>query len=414
MAGDDVSLLRAFQPWMLSNFAVGAGYSAFACLLIPPFVTEVTGNPAEAGVVMAIMGLAAVIGPVIGGFADRYRAHRLVLSTGVFGVALGLAMFGVSTENGALQALDALILGVSVAAVGTVGPVFVVSAGYGQAQTASRLTAYNLSAPVGQILGGVLLAAVATWSYPGRFYLAGAFMAVAGMVVLLTSRDPADRIQTEPAPGSAGAEGEQGVGLRAALASRFGLLLLVLTLSSIASNGINSQVANILPNVYGLDARTTSALIALAGLLNLVFLVVAGRMLRTNDPWVLLLIGNAMRFGGALFLAVLGLGAAAAALLVGAAVQLLYQGMPFVRQAQPVIAVGLSPLPSGATNGWVLGSSALGTFAGSLLAGHLAGAFGFNAVNWMGAVAVGAAIPLMLGLRTRRDRRAPAAGPPAG
>ena len=36
-----------------------AGYYAFVILLIPAYVTEVTGNAADAGVVMAIIGLAA-------------------------------------------------------------------------------------------------------------------------------------------------------------------------------------------------------------------------------------------------------------------------------------------------------------------------------------------------------------------
>ncbi len=40
---------------MISNLAIGAGFSAFVALLIPPYVTEATGNAAEAGIVMAII-----------------------------------------------------------------------------------------------------------------------------------------------------------------------------------------------------------------------------------------------------------------------------------------------------------------------------------------------------------------------
>lgn len=67
---------RRFEWWMISFFAVGAGFSAFASLLIPPFITEATGSAAEAGIVMAIISLAAVLGPVFGNFADKYRAHQ--------------------------------------------------------------------------------------------------------------------------------------------------------------------------------------------------------------------------------------------------------------------------------------------------------------------------------------------------
>ena len=41
----------AFEMWMVANVAMGAGFSAF--------VTESTGNAADAGVVMAVISLAA-------------------------------------------------------------------------------------------------------------------------------------------------------------------------------------------------------------------------------------------------------------------------------------------------------------------------------------------------------------------
>ena len=69
------------------------------------------------------------------------------------------------------------------------------------------------------------------------------------------------------------------------LISSFGMTLLILTLSSVGNNGINAQIANILPNVYGMDQQTTSALISLAGLFNIALFVVAGRwMARGGRP----------------------------------------------------------------------------------------------------------------------------------
>ena len=45
----------AFEWWMISFIAAGAGWAAFISLLIPPFVTESTGSAADAGIVMAII-----------------------------------------------------------------------------------------------------------------------------------------------------------------------------------------------------------------------------------------------------------------------------------------------------------------------------------------------------------------------
>ncbi len=52
----------------------------------------------------------------------------------------------------------------------------------------------------------------------------------------------------------------RNTGIKGVLFSTFGVYLLILILSSVANNGINNQIANILPNVYGIDQATTSAL----------------------------------------------------------------------------------------------------------------------------------------------------------
>ena len=97
------------------HLANGAGYYAFVIQLIPAFVTELTGTAADAGVVMAILGLAAVVGPAVGRFADRHFAHRVVLSLGVLAMSLAFAAYALSAERTALYALEALLLGLGVA-----------------------------------------------------------------------------------------------------------------------------------------------------------------------------------------------------------------------------------------------------------------------------------------------------------
>ena len=389
---------RSFEWWMISNLAVGAGFSAFVALLIPPYVTQATGSASAAGVVMAIISLAAVLGPVLGGFADRYKGHRLVLAGGVLGMAVAFLMFGLSAERTEFYALDAILMGISVAAVSAVAPVFIVGAGLSQALQAKRLTTFNLVAPVGQVLGGMLMGAAATagWDYSARFYLAGGIIFLAFLATWLTSKEAAARIQTvERTPQDDEAVSQaRKVGLKQVILSTFGMYLLILTLSSVANNGINNQIANILPNVYGIDEATTSALISLAGLLNIGFFFIAGRWMGRSGSIPVITAGNIARLVGALGLAVLGLVSGSPVLLVAAFMQILYQGTPFVRLAQPVAAVRFAPIPAGQASGWVIGASAIGSFLGSVLGGVLADSVGFNAINWMGAAAAGLALLL--------------------
>jgi MFS family permease len=219
---------------------------------------------------MAIISLAAVAGPILGGFADRYRAHRLIMSLGVLGMAIAFLAFGISALSSAFFAIDAIVMGLSIAAVAAVAPVFVVGANLGKALQAKRLTTYNLVAPVGQVLGGAILgaAAAAGWSFSQRFYLSAAVMFLAFLITWFASKQAAERVNAAmdaadeaEADASAAEEAAESVkkarrvSLGQVLISTFGMYLLILILSSVANNGVNNQISNILPNVYGIDHR---------------------------------------------------------------------------------------------------------------------------------------------------------------
>jgi len=73
----------------------------------------------------------------------------------------------------------------------------------------------------------------------------------------------------------------------------------------------------------------------------------------------------------------------------------MYNAAPFVRLAQPNLAVRYAKFPAGAASGWVIAASATGSFVGSLIGGFLADQYGFNAVNWMAAVAAGLSVVVL-------------------
>ena len=408
---------RSFEWWMISFIAAGAGWAAFISLLIPPFVTESTGNAADAGIVMAIISLAAVLAPVLGGFADKYRAHRLVLTLGVLGMALGFLMYSVSAETKAIYALDAIILGVSLAAMNAVGPVFVLGANLSQELEARRLTILNLLQPVGQVIGGALLSAAvaANLDFSTRFLIAAVFMLISGVFTWFTTAEPAKRIVLqEDRPEDLQEEQKQSFGLKQVLFSNFGILLLMLTLSSMGNNGINAQIANILPNVYGMDAQTTSALISLAGLFNIFLFIVAGRWMARSGGMTVQTAAQVIRFVGALGMALVGMVSNAPILIAAAFMQILYQSNPFSRLSQGVVGMRFTLIPAGATSGWVIAASAAGSFLGSLIGGFLASSIGFNAINWMAAVAVGLALLLMIFFLWPAERKIRAAESESG
>jgi MFS family permease len=308
--------------------------------------------------------------------------------------------YALSAESGAVLALDAILLGVSIAAVNAVGPVFVLGAGLSQALQAKRLTVLNLLQPVGQVIGGVIMTAAASLDFSARFWIAAGVMLLTFVITWFASAAPAKRIVLqEDKPDEHFEEKKKSFGMKQVLISSFGLYLVILILSSVGNNGINAQIANILPNVYGMDQATTSSLISLAGLLNIGLFVVAGRWLASSGGMTVFTAGNVIRFIGALGMAVVGLVAQSPILIAAAFMQILYQANPFVRLTQPVVAIRFATIPTGQASGWVIAAAAAGSFLGSLIGGWLADAVGFNAINWMAAIAVGGAVLLLfLGL----------------
>lgn len=401
-----VSKPKAFEWWMLSMFALGISYSAFVSLLIPPFVTETGGDASTAGIVMAIIALGALGGPPIGAFADRYSAHRIVMVGGIAGMAVSFVAYAFSADNSALYALDAILMGVSVAAVSATAPVFIVGARLDQATEAKQMTTLQLMMPTGQLVGGLILAGVTTWSFANRFWLGAGIVAVAFVVVLFTTGDVSQRLKLAMAQDPTDDPGgeRRKIRLKQVLLSTFGIYFAVLVFTSVANNGVNAQIANIMPNVYGIDAKTTSALISLAGLLNIVLYFPAGRWMARKGPFPPFMAGVTGRMIAGIGMGAVGLMTDNKALLGAAFMQLMYQTAPFVRLAQPGLAVRFATFSAGQASGWVIAGSAIGSFVGSLLGGYLADAFGYNAVNWM-AAAAGASATFILFMWLRPAER---------
>lgn len=240
------------------------------------------------------------------------------------------------------------------------------------------------------------IAVTANLDFSARFTIAAVFMLVCGILTWFTTGEPAKRIVLqEDKPDDQVEDQKKSYGLKSVLLSTFGMTLFILTLSSVGNNGINAQIANILPNVYGMDQQTTSALISLAGLLNIFLFIVAGRWLARSGGMTVLTGGTVVRLVGALGMALVGMMINKPILLAAVFMLILYQSNPFSRISQGVVGMRFATVPAGATSGWVIASSAAGSFIGALLGGYLASTVGFNGINWMSAIAIGIALLLI-------------------
>ena len=91
--------------WYNAHFTYGAIQTVFIPILVPTYVKEMTDSPTKVGIVMAIIGFGGLTAPVIGGLADKWKAHRWAQLAGLLAYALGAVVFAFSGATFGLHLL---------------------------------------------------------------------------------------------------------------------------------------------------------------------------------------------------------------------------------------------------------------------------------------------------------------------
>ena len=399
----------SFEPWMLSNVITGAVMAGFVTLLIPPFVTSVTGSAARAGVAFSLISLAATLGPVFGRLADRTGAYRVVYTLAFVGMAAGFAVLALDANSDTYTPIASLLIGASIAAKGTVGSALVVGSGLSRAVQAKQLTVYNLLTFPGQIVGAgivALLHALDT-DYATQFWSVAAFIAAASLVVWWTTEPPQRRIRTATSARVAAERDGDSSDVPRLLGSGFVAFMVTTFLVMAAFAAISSQIANIMPAVFDLGIVATSGLVALAGLAGIPAVILAGAWLGRDGSAPPFRMSVVIRVGGALAMAAAGAaaGGAAIAVLASAGYVLMMTGNAVQRSVMPRVAVRLLPR-AGEANGYAAAAGASGGFVGCIAAGAIADQWSFELVLWVAAVVAALSlVPLPRVLRHVRAAR---------
>lgn len=402
---------------MLSNIVSGAVMSAFLLLLIPPFVTQVTGSATRSGVVLAVVALSALTGPWFGRLAERYAWHRIIFVASLVGMSLAFLLLAVDTATDVYSPLASILLGASIAAKNTVGSAFLVGTGSERQAEARQLTVYNLLAVSGQVVGGALVAALhlAGADFRAQFLMAAAFTALGAVLTWFTTARVEQRLaraveaaHPASAPGTPTPPDAARRSLASLLVSPFGALMASMLLGILGLTVVSSQLANFMPTVFGLDPAVTSGLVALSGVVGIPVVLVSGHWLArsgASPPWSW---ATVLRGAGLVVLAAAGLaaGGIGAAVIASIGYLVMMASGSLMRSPLPTAAAHLAPIGPAQANGYVGAAGALGGLVGSLLAGIVADIFGFETMLWCAAAAAVLAI-LALPVVRRGLRAAP-------
>ncbi len=384
--------------WYNAHFSFGVIQNVFIPILIPTFVLEKTGSVGPAGVMMAIIGLGGLLAPVIGGLADKYRAHRWAQLAALLSYAIGGAIFAFAGEAMMLYYLASGFFGIGSATLLMINPAFIVAAGFDQKNEAVRLTRLNQTLIVGQLTAGLLLAALtaAGLSYELRFLTITAVALASLVLTALTNKEAAERIKSEPAPSESGQSEQNAVGVKAMLFSVFGIFLLAVLFGQIANTSLSGQFPNYMQQVFSIDPSLSSVTLSVSSVVTLIVLGMVGRWMARGGPSPIWLTAMIMYLGTGGLLIVLSSVFESVWPYLPLGLYVIYlQAMAWQDMVQPALAARASTGGAAITQGFLLFAVA-GSYAfSSILAADAADAFGFGILAWI--VVIGAGVAFVIG-----------------
>lgn len=376
---------------MLSHGVMGLVAVGGMMFLIPAYVVDQGGSPADAGAVMAVAGALALSAPFLGSVADRFRAHRGLQLLSLTLLAAAAVSFAFA-EQELIWLVAATLLGLGMAGLAVVNATFVVGAGFDKATEAKKLSLLQLSLPCGQVLGLALVATLsgAGQGFQGRFLVLAAIAAVAIPVVAGVDTGAANRIRTT-GPESEDVldpEAPAPLGLRSVVLSQFGLTFVLVVLVMASANAIESQYPNYMDAVFDVSPGESAGALAVIVLVSIPIYPMAGRWTARSGPTAPFLVSAAARAAAGAGLLLLPGSAGGVALVVFGIMMIVY---PLFELNAATLAARTSPIGPGAGQGAVAAAFALGTIAASITAGWVADQIGYSSLATISLVSAGAA-----------------------
>ena len=386
-------------------------------VLTQTYVLDVTGSAADAGLIMAMIGLGAVAAPVFGSLADRYRAHRSIQIFAIVLVILGMLIMGFA-QDPLFFVLAAIMVGVGLAPVSMVNNVYVVAAGLSPEDEAAALGWVQRMMFAGVILGGFAIGGLlqlqkqGVVSYAVLFLLSAGVMGVALLLAIFATREVSDRVAKFAVQRAEKALADAPPGkfsLGDLLKSTFGLGMLVVFLTHVGWIGIAGQYVNFLNGAFGVNPSVASSVNSVAVFLSLFTIGFTGKWLGNAGPVPVLTAGMIGRIIGALaFLAVTwfigGSGAALGmilALIIWVALRLIN---PFIEMGNPVLAARTAMGGAAQAQALMIAVFALAISVGNILGGQIAQRIGWNAVPFQTILFIALAWVVMhFGVRPRME-----------
>jgi DHA1 family tetracycline resistance protein-like MFS transporter len=406
--------MKWIESWYISYALLGLSAAGLVPILLPLIISRTSGA-ADIGLIMAAFSLGGLTAPIWGKLADRFRLHRQLLIWGLFGSALGAAVFPFSMSL-SLRIWLAFLAGIGLAAASTVANLLIVEV-HQESEWDARIGWLQTFYGGGQVIGLVLAGVISQTKPEFGLWMAGGIGVAAIIPAVIGTHKQSDAllrrrpVLSHPAPHAEWPVGSPQhlyhhltmQGMRTFFASfrtPFGLFLIAWLLSFSGSAAIFSFYPVLMQKVYGVLPGLSSPGYALAAGLGLLLYAPAGTWSARRGPLQVLRDALALRIVAFLVLTILTFvslpGRGLLALLFFLFIVLAWS---LLSVSSTALVASLSPENEGEEMGIFSAVTALSGVIGAVVGGWAASLWGYAAISIMGIVGVGAGLIVLIIIR---------------
>ncbi len=367
--------MRSFRMWHLAQASLGIVQWVGIAILLSPIIIDRTGSGALLGQVMALIGGAGLLAPLIGAVADKLSCHRLFqkLALCIHFVAVLTLYFAETTSL--IYWTVGLLIGIGSVALLVLNPTFIMASSRNQKEEGQSLASLFQCQFFGIIVTGSLIAIAEFLQIEPEEQLL-ILAALILLVLLAVVAFPPPKISGQVEGDEQRVDSQQTLSFSKVV---WPLFLAAVFFSMFLSSNLMELGPLLIKEVFYVDIGNSALGMAASAFISLFMLESAGRWMQKSGPFkvwyaaqILYLIVGATFWYAA--------GKDVPQLLPILLLVVLMQAMCWNDMIIPAIADRLSPASPALTQGLLMLCMAGGFGIGAMLAGMSIDHFGYSSV----------------------------------
>jgi predicted MFS family arabinose efflux permease len=401
---------NSFETWFFGIFVQGAIFLGFIPIIIPLIVLDISGNPETVGLIMAILGFSAISSLIWGLIASKGKVGLIQL-LGLLFLVMGSFVLAFASREIALYMIGILLVGLGAAANISMSYTLIGGACLPHEEESSKIANLQMMLPTGQVAGLLIVAAMFELqpdlgSFASASFMVMGILALLGLIIVgTTNRNAVHRLTLALAKCNSG-ENEMPKAERMNRSSLFWTFILVVFVAMVPISIFESQLPNLMLDVWSIEPDTTSLVLAVGVALTIFAYNLIGRFQAKQGPLAVWGTGLLIRIViyCALFVLV-GIASAQGTIVpmivyIGVLMTLVFSDV-----STPIITARYATMNASSAQGIQTAALALAFAVGPLIAGFAASGLGYGSLTWIAAIFtfVAIAITVVLSRRTNNS-----------